>query len=392
MSPSIDGSAEVVRCFLSYSRHDNEAMNGIADEIKARIEGLYLAKTGRTIRVFVDRHDIGWGEDWRSRLAESVRTATAFIPLVTMNYFNREACREELMAFYSSAKALGVTELILPIALAGSRSISKDDPREEVQIIERLQFENLEDAWPYGFSSPQWMTALNAITNKLIVALERAENRIAEIEGVEPAAQISGAHPSVVSGGKEPLRPGNDEVEDEGAGLYDLLHDFKESLAKFSQASPKAVGYAEEFSTALGGVLEELNAASDRQSMQQRSIQAAYRLREPSSQLEVAGTETLSYVSDADGALRQIISGVRSFDVPVLHQQLNETLGEVHETIERASSGTSPEEMDQVVEMLKLAGAMNVSLRRSIAPGLRGLSALRDAMKVFMSWRDIPLI
>ncbi len=130
-----DIPSETVQGFLSYSRDDNVAMNNIADEIKSRIEGLYRAKTGRRIQIFVDRHDIGWGEDWRERIAESVRSATAFIPLVTMNYFNRLACREELMAFYNSARILGVTDLLLPIVLAGSRSISDSDPREEVRVI-----------------------------------------------------------------------------------------------------------------------------------------------------------------------------------------------------------------------------------------------------------------
>ncbi|TDC79508.1 hypothetical protein E1193_18995 [Micromonospora sp. KC606] len=96
-------------------------------------------------------------------------------------------------------------------------------------------------------------------------------------------------------------------------------------------------------------------------------------------------------MSDADGALRQIISGVRSFQVPLLHDQLDNVLSEVRTLIGQAASGAKPEEMDQVVELLKFAGTMNVSLRRAIAPGHRGLSAPRDAMKILISWRDIPL-
>jgi len=387
MCSALEGPDAAVGCFLSYSHDDDLAMNGVATEIRTRIQLLYQAKTGRSIRIFVDRADIGWGIDWRDSITESVRNATASIPLITMNYFNREACREELMAYYSSANAIGVTQLVLPIVLAGATRISDSDPREEVRIIERLQFESLEEAWPRGFSSPEWLTALNKITEKLILALEAAEVRIAELESPQIlAADVVRREPNDIDS--------NDPFEeiDGDSGVYLLLQEFSEASAKFAEVSPKAMEDLGTFSAALGESLGDFNAVTNKAVLRQKSILAARQLEGPSLQLEKSGTDFLTHVSAADGALRQVVAIVGDFDVRIMRESLNDQLSNIRAMVEDATEGVDLTEMDQVVEMVKLVGSMNVSLRRSIRPGHSGLAAIRDSMKIILSWRDIPLL
>src|SRR5689334_16818015 len=103
-----------IRAFLSYARADDEAF-GMVDPLVSKLKALVKVKTGRSLDVFVDRDSIGWGENWRDRLAESVESATVFLPLLTATYLEREACREEFLAFHAKAKVLGVTELLLPV-------------------------------------------------------------------------------------------------------------------------------------------------------------------------------------------------------------------------------------------------------------------------------------
>ncbi len=382
-----DIPSETVQGFLSYSRDDNVAMNNIADEIKSRIEGLYRAKTGRRIQIFVDRHDIGWGEDWRERIAESVRSATAFIPLVTMNYFNRLACREELMAFYNSARILGVTDLLLPIVLAGSRSISDSDPREEVRVIERLQSESLENVWPRGFASPEWLTAINTITDKLIVALDRAENRIAEIEREQGGGEVES---STIPGSPSPsTAEGVVSDEDDGgdSGLYYLMHEFNEECERFGEVAPRLTEDFKDFAEALGRALENLNSAPDRRAISQRSIVAANEIAGPSTRLGESGTEFLAHLSAADAALRQIIAEFESFNTPTIHERLRQTLAMMQGIFTDAEE--VPAQLDETVEMLKLVQRMSVSLRRAVAPGYKGFSAVRDAAHILKSWEDL---
>ncbi|WP_435587791.1 toll/interleukin-1 receptor domain-containing protein [Micromonospora aurantiaca (nom. illeg.)] len=391
MQPDRDNFNDTVQCFLSYSRDDSAAMNNIAEEIKQRVEGLYQAKTGRSIRVFVDRQDLGWGEDWREKLAEAVKNATAFIPLVTMNYFNRTACREELMAFYNNAKILGVTDLILPIILAGGRFISEADPREEVRVVERLNHVSFESAWPRGFSSPEWTSAINEAVDKLIPALERAENRIAELEGQE--AQTA-AVPATVPSSRPPAESSDNDDSDgsdeEGAvegGLYYLMHEFNEQCEKFGDVAPKTLEDLQEFMDAIIKAVESLNTATDKRSLTQRSTIAANAIQGPSSRLADTGTSMLNHLSAADAALRQIVGEVGSFDTPVVHESLRTALANTQNIFEGADE--IPEQMDQIVEMVRFFQSMSVSLRRAVAPGYKGISAIRDAIKILKSWDDL---
>jgi hypothetical protein len=153
--------------FLSYVRNDNRDFNEVVDRLKADIGGRFHAQTGRALNLFVDRDSIGWGEDWRQRIRESVQVATVFIPVVTMRYFTSDGCREELLLFHSNAKQLGVTDLILPIILAGADQLSADDEREEVQLIESLNYKSIESAWVAGYDSPEWRRIVHEMVTEL---------------------------------------------------------------------------------------------------------------------------------------------------------------------------------------------------------------------------------
>ncbi|HEX3825979.1 MAG TPA: TIR domain-containing protein [Sporichthyaceae bacterium] len=140
------------RGFISYTRDDNDDFNRVVGELKRTLAGRFHAHTGRQLQFFVDRDSIGWGQDWRQRIRESVQAATVFIPVVTMRYFSSEMCREELLLFHSNARQLGVTELILPVTLAGADQITADHALEEVRLIESLNYKNIESAWEAGMT------------------------------------------------------------------------------------------------------------------------------------------------------------------------------------------------------------------------------------------------
>ncbi|MEV0136094.1 toll/interleukin-1 receptor domain-containing protein [Dactylosporangium sp. NPDC050688] len=387
-----DATAQSAASFLSYSRDDDAVMNGIADEIKLRIEGLYRAKTGKNLKIFVDRQDIGWGEDWRVSIADAVRGATAFIPLVTMNYFNRAACREELMAFYASAKVLGVTDLILPLILAGGRLIDSSDPREEVRIVERLQHESLEEVWPHGFKSPEWAVSMNRITDKLIVALEKAENKIAELEVVSSEQRASYVNasfsrpsnaPEVTSGAGIEF----DESEDVEGGLYYLVHEFQEECEEFGKVAPGALLDVQEFLNVVMVGIEKLNSSTSRQEVSRNSILVANEVLGLSQRLGESGAAMLQHLSTADAALRQVVFEVGETKAPGVSASLREALQEVRSLTDGMEN--LPERLDEMVEMLAFVQRMSVSLRRAFAPGHNGIMAIRDSVKIFRSWDEL---
>ncbi len=125
--------------------------------------------------------------------------------MITRRYFDRPACRQELLTFYNGARALSVTELLLPVVVLGHRFITVDNPDEVVRIIAERQYRSLTDAVLAGPGSAEWNRTLRDLVNELIDAVESAEARL------DPTPDTSGA----TSSGQleEPT------AADEGAGV-----------------------------------------------------------------------------------------------------------------------------------------------------------------------------
>ena len=149
-----------VRGFISYRRDDNADFFGVVDKVRTMLSALVEAKTSMRLSLFIDHEGIGWGEDWRAAIDGAVRNATLFIPVITMRYFDSEICRDELAAYYAAARDAGVAELVLPIVLFGAGEIRDDHPRLEVQVLSRLNYEPIEEAWKAGYRSSQWRQAM----------------------------------------------------------------------------------------------------------------------------------------------------------------------------------------------------------------------------------------
>ncbi|MEV0585457.1 right-handed parallel beta-helix repeat-containing protein [Nonomuraea sp. NPDC050310] len=110
--------------FLSYARADDSRDEG---ETEGQIESSWLSRfrealsaeverlTGFPFVIFQDRVDIRWGSDWRAQIRTSLERSTFLIPIITPGYFESPLCRGELEQFLIRERALGRTDLILPI-------------------------------------------------------------------------------------------------------------------------------------------------------------------------------------------------------------------------------------------------------------------------------------
>src|SRR5437764_14013106 len=111
---------------------------------------------GRTLEIFVDRDTIGWGDDWQEGIEQAIAGAIVFMPVVTRQYFDRPACREELLTFYNEAQRLGVTSLLLPVVILGHSYISTDSTDVASRIIAERQYRDLKATWIDGPQSARW--------------------------------------------------------------------------------------------------------------------------------------------------------------------------------------------------------------------------------------------
>ena len=350
--------------FISYTRDDNTDFAGVVDRLKSEIEGRFHAATGRKLEIFLDRESIGWGADWRKKIRASVKSATFFIPIITMRYFESDACREELLAFYENAKQLGVTDLILPVVLTGADGIKDDDPRDEVRLIESLNYKNIEDAWLAGYESSDWLQAVNAMIKELKAGLSIAESAL-----VSQEAEIV-----VVV----------EEVESEE--LPDAVA-LNEEVGSLTPAIERALAATTAFGDAAGASLDGVDLASMSPKQQQVTlIGVARSLLQPAEDLADSGAALEKTVAQTDAHLRSVIDELRTIDADLARDGLGTMLA--------AMSGLGelknvPEQLNGLVQVLRFAALTNVSLRRSVQPAIQGIQSISNAVSTVESWSSI---
>ena len=105
------------RAFLSYVRVVDKHEGGAISLLRERLEGELQVLTGEAFPIFQDWQDIGWGQDWRRRLAEALDEVVFLVPLLTEGYFRSAACQEELELFAARERKLARDDLILPCSI-----------------------------------------------------------------------------------------------------------------------------------------------------------------------------------------------------------------------------------------------------------------------------------
>lgn len=367
---NLPGIEQENRLFISYAHADNELFDEAVAIFAKDISNFYSAKTGNSLTYFFDRKSIGWGEDWRAEIDHGLDNAMVFMPIITMQYFNRASCRDELNAFKASAERLGVRELILPVVIAGARSITSDHAIPEVRSIEALQYKDLESAFLSGPGTPEWRTALSGLTDDLISIIASAE--------AEQEARRSSGLPALAS-----------EAAAQESG--DLLQDM-EDLTTLSSRVEEEIEEANEavvqWVDAIQSDMEEFSSQKTPQQMRTISMRMANNVKLPSIRLRDAGTALAKTTAEADAILRIMVEQLGKAEHPDGR--------EVAQQLTNSMKSESPElqvlisQMSDVLSMLTIFELMSSPLRVSLKPARVGINKLQDAFRVVDSWNAIP--
>ncbi len=361
----------VTRGFVSYRRDDNAAFGQVVDRVRSDLTNTYEALTGKQLNLFLDRESIGWGEDWRQKIHESVDAASVFIPVVTMRYFSSQMCMEELLTFHAAADRLGVTELILPVVLFGADNIRTDDPRPEVQLIARLNFKDFEKAWTAGYDSADWRVLVLECVRGLDAAIQRAEGVLAEDE--RSGAGRSGL---VVSsrGESDALASGDDGVTIDVDGMTERISQVQDLLNS-------ALGQVE----VIGDLMSDFDAEGVPQSVARaRLLGVANAMAAPAKEIQSTGEELEALMFTLDSEVRALVSELDSIELPEAQEQLAGLLASFE-------GGTDLEDVErtiqQAIETVRLISLMNVSLKKALQPAARGFRSIKNATGVFRGWQ-----
>ncbi|MFF7279074.1 TIR domain-containing protein [Streptomyces griseorubiginosus] len=353
------------RLFVSYAHADNKLFDDAVRSFSDDLKGFYAAKTGNDLSVFFDRESIGWGDDWRSQIDGELKNAAIFMPVITMQYFNRPACRDELNAFNQSAKRLGAQYLILPVVISGANSITADNPIPEVATIEALQYRNLEDVFLAGQGTPEWRKALASLTDELISLISRAEIATPE---------AGPKHPSDVG----PI------------GTPDDDSDFLSSMAELEILSADLTQELDQVLRDLGTWTEAVTENSSRirpgltaQEMRVASIAVADQLKAPSEKLHDSGVKLAETVAKADAVMNAVRNQISQLPSQEEKDNLKKMVWGDHQPGDLAEGVNN---MAGILNSMASVEVMSAPMRKSLKPARIGISKIQDAMRTVDLW------
>jgi hypothetical protein len=365
----------IVRAFCSYVHKDNENFGSVVEHLVEDLRALHEAETGRTLQIFFDRTDIGWGQDLRSAISDSVENATFFIPMITARYFQSSFCRDELLSFYGKCRSLGVTELILPIMLAGASQVRDDSEDELVRIVARIHYVDWSNIWPAGRGSPAWNIGVGQLVRRLVELEERVEAHLVRMAADSAKQADDGSGDALSENGSAALGEST-EISEEGREVLDEVRSISEKLAviltEFSMEFEKRTGR-----------LEEVDGSQVRSTLDR--IGVAYAARG-----HMVAQEARSVLDDLveyDARVRAVVRARRQFadaEGQVLADKqvagLREAALSLGETIRR---------VDAMASGLNRYGDMSVGLRVALSPIRAAVRALRDMARIVDGWLAI---
>lgn len=72
--------------FLSYVHSDDDHDHGRISKLRERLEGEVRMHMGEPFKIFQDRNDLEWGQNWQSRINDTLNATSFLIPVVTPSF------------------------------------------------------------------------------------------------------------------------------------------------------------------------------------------------------------------------------------------------------------------------------------------------------------------
>lgn len=217
--------------FLSYVRADDDAEGGRIKAFAQKLADRYAFNYGEQLDVFLDKQ-IGWGEQWRERIAEELQRTTFLVAIVTPAFLNSQACRDEVLEFMTAARRLGHEDLLLPILWR--RPPDLDRLVEEGDTVARALAETQWVVWEeHRYQDPD-SGALNRAVDELAARLFQA-SRSLSASPIMQAAEGSVAEP-------EELVDALERIESAIEALPDDMEAFGSAFERLSPAMESTGG------------------------------------------------------------------------------------------------------------------------------------------------------
>ena len=246
--------------FLSYAHEDNEREGGRILRLAKFIENEFQTLTGTKISIFTDKAEIKWGQDFRAQLDEALQETTFFIPILTPTYFLRDECRKEMSQFVSSAKALGLEELLLSIRYIPVLDMLEGSADEWKDVAARMQYEPWENLRLDEEDSSTYRRGVNRLALRLIELTRELEAKpvVAPTSASQEGASSPRTKPTTTA------TAGNEEdtADDDAPGPLDLVADLQPAIEEWGTTLTAITPATARFNGVVTAASERMSAAN----------------------------------------------------------------------------------------------------------------------------------
>jgi hypothetical protein len=346
--------------FWSYVHKDDDADGGRIVQLAHDILAQYEMLTNESTKLFLDRDDMAWGNEWRAKIDGSLASVAFFIPVLTPRYFASAVCMAELNAFERRATALGVSQLLLPILYMDVPGIEDEPPpNDAMALVRKFHWADWRELRFADRDSREYRLAVAALASRLVDANRDAERP----EATNAAMESPGA--------------GDDE-----AGTIELMAAMETALPELTSTTQDLTSKIEAIGVTAANIAEDVqgNATFARRLQVLRMFAAG--IAEPAKEMSELGEDFTKQLHDVDLGIRAIVA--RAPEEPESRKEFCEFFRSVRGMVEAAENGLGS--LEGLVDSI----APLESLSREVRPPLRdmrtGLTSLIEGRQVMRPW------
>lgn len=176
--------------FLSYVHSDDDHDRGRISRIRERLEGEIRMHTGAPFQIFQDRNDLEWGQNWQSRIDDSLSEVSFLIRVITPSYFASPACRKEFEKFSERERDLGSDQLILPVYYLSADQIDETNNQDKIGVrLRSRQYSDWRHLRFFSLDSPE-------IAKHLADLASDVKSRVMQLQDIIVASKAPIQHPT----------------------------------------------------------------------------------------------------------------------------------------------------------------------------------------------------
>lgn len=368
--------------FWSYVHADDEGDSGRISDLARDLVAQYEMLTTESIRLFLDRDSLEWGNEWRGKVDGSLDSVAFFVPVVTPRYFQSAECRRELRTFAQQAESLGVGQLVMPLIYVDFPALHDPDPADElIAMVKRFQWEVWTDVRFDDRTSGAYRLRVFGLAERLARA---------NLDAAETAVQLASTPPTDSAPGGVPI-PG-DAPDDEEPGLLDRIAESEAAMPEWV-ANLERIG---EIIVEMGELMADAQAEMEKAEARGQGFAGRLTaLRRLSQALAPGGEEVLRLSSEFVQNLNRVDSGVRAILTtapqaladPENADGVREFFGMVRDLSTSAHDGLGA--IAHTLEQMEPVEAMSRDLRPVLRKYRQGLTDMFESRAITDAWTGL---